>query len=87
MPIKFVDKHMVGFMPILEASEGVLSCGRKISDGAVFDKFSDALVCMNAELESNRKAFRKVKTAKVVEFEGMSLCCACARRQAITTHD
>lgn len=74
MPIKFVDRHMSGFMPILEASEGVLSCGRKISSGPVFDKFSDAFVCMNAWLENNRRASTKVKVAKVVEFEGMVSC-------------
>ena len=75
MPVKFVDKHMVGFMPILEAFEGEsLLCGRTVSDGAVFDHFHEALSCMNAELEDNRKAFRKVRVAKVVQFEGMVSC-------------
>jgi len=73
--VKFVDRHMTGFMPILEAVEGdSLLCGRTVSDGAVFDQFSDALACMNAEIEDNRHAFRKVKVAKVVAFEGMVSC-------------
>ena len=75
MPVKFIDRHMTGFMPILEANEGdSLLCGRTVSDGAVFDQFYDALACMNVEIEDNRKAFRKVKVAKVVEFEGMVSC-------------
>ena len=75
MAVKFVDKHMRDFMSILEAAEGdFLACGRTVSGGAVFDKFSDALVCMNAELESNRKAFRKVRSAVIVEYEGKVSC-------------
>ena len=73
---QFVDKHMVGFMPILEAEEGdSLLCGRTVSDGAVFDHFHEALACMNAEIEDNRHAFRKVKVATgLVQFEGMVSC-------------
>jgi hypothetical protein len=74
MPVTFVDTWNVGFMPILEAEEGFLLCGRTVSDGAVFDGFHEALACMNAELDDNRKAFRKVKVAKVVEFSGMVSC-------------
>jgi hypothetical protein len=65
---------MTGFMSVLEAEEGFLLCGRTVSDGAVFDHFHEALSCMNTELEDNRLAFRKVKVAKVLEFEGMVSC-------------
>ena len=45
MPVKFVDKHMSGFMPILEAVEGdSLLCGRTVSDGAVLNHFHEALM-------------------------------------------
>ena len=33
MPVKFVDKFKVGFMPILQADEGHLLAGRMVETG------------------------------------------------------
>ncbi len=74
MPIKFVDKHMVGFMPVVEASEGYLLGGRMVCDGPVFERFFDALKVMNAWIEQELACDRKVKLGKVVLFEGMASC-------------
>jgi hypothetical protein len=75
MAIKFVDKHMRGVMAILQSVEGdFLSCGRIVSGEIVFDTFAQALGHMNALIESNRQAFRKVQLAAVVEYEGIVSC-------------
>ena len=42
-----------------------------MESGAVYDRFADALICMNASLESNLKADRRVRHGKVVEFRGI----------------
>ena len=49
MAVKFVDRHMRGFMAILHSEDGdFLSCGRTVSGGAVFDTFPQALAHMNS---------------------------------------
>ena len=77
MPVKFVDHHMTGFMPILKATapdadfDGYLLGGCTVDDGVVFNHFFEALTAMNDLIEVNREAFRKVKVAMVWECEGM----------------
>ena len=59
-------------MPIVEADEGeYLLGGQGVYDGAVFERFFDALHCMNEMIEDNVVANRRVKLGKVVQFRGM----------------
>jgi hypothetical protein len=71
MAVKFVDKFTIGFQVIVEAKEGFLLGGCTISDNVACDTFFEALAYMNAVIEDNRQAYRRVKVAKVVEFKGM----------------
>jgi hypothetical protein len=41
MPIRFVDRYIVGFHVIVEADAGFLLCGSTVSSGPVFDSFFD----------------------------------------------
>ena len=60
---EFSEKGVSG--DIVEAEEGVLLGGRQVESGPVFDRFADALICMNAMIQSNVKADRRVKVGKV----------------------
>jgi hypothetical protein len=71
MPLRFVDRYKTGFHVIVEADEGFLLGGRTIDSGPVFGMFVDALGHMNAVIEMNVKAPRRVRLGKVVEFRGM----------------
>jgi len=78
MPVKFVDRHKVGWMPIVEASEGYLLGGRKVCDGPVFERFFDALKVMNAWIEQNLACSRKVKLGRSYSSRGWCLVrCMC----------
>ena len=71
MPVRFVDKYKESFTVIIEADEGFLLGGRTVDEGVVFDTFSDALNHMNAVIEDNVLAYRKVRLGAVVEFKGL----------------
>jgi hypothetical protein len=72
MPIKRVMKYIDGYMPVIQAVEGeYLLGGRGVSDGAVFEKFSDALYVMNEKMKSNLECGRRVMLGAVVPYRGM----------------
>jgi hypothetical protein len=55
MPLKHTWKYMDGYIPIVEAVEGeYLIGGQGVYDGAVFERFSDALFCMNEMVAGGR---------------------------------
>ena len=74
MPVKFVNKHMIGWKAIIEADQGHLLGGRMVDDGPVFDTFFHALSYMNVVIDENVQARRSVKLGKVVLFKGMVSC-------------
>lgn len=43
MELKHSMRHMVGFMPVIEADNGYLLGGRRVYDGPVFERFNEAL--------------------------------------------
>ena len=65
MPVKFVNKHMIGWKAIIEADQGHLLGGRMVEGGPVFDRFLDALYYMNVVIEENIKARRCVRLGDV----------------------
>ncbi len=59
-------------MPVIEADQGVyLLGGRMVVNGPVFERFSEALLVMNAWIQMDQEAGRSVKVARVEAFEGM----------------
>ncbi len=72
MRLKHSMRHMVGFMPVIEADEEVyLLGGRKVHNGPVFERFSEALWVMNAWIQLEQQTGRSVKVGRVEPFEGM----------------
>jgi hypothetical protein len=72
MRLKHSMRFKQGFMPIVEAVEGhYLLGGRVVQDGPVFERFCDALYCMNAWIRLNQESGRFVRVARVEPFEGM----------------
>ena len=56
-------RHVVGFMPVTEADEGVyLLGGRKVHNGPVFERFGQALSVMNAWIQLEQETGRSVKS-------------------------
>ena len=75
MEFRRVERYMEGYMPVVEAAEECcLLGGHPISDGAVYDNYSDALFDMHAVVKNNILANRSVKSGKVVPFKGMVDC-------------
>jgi hypothetical protein len=55
MRLRHSTRFMAGFRPVVEAVDGhYLLGGRAVQDGAVFERFCDALCCMNAWIISNQ---------------------------------
>ena len=72
MAMKWSEKYMDGFMPIVQAVEGeYLLGGRMVIDGTVYETFFDALASMNRTVKNNIESGRRVRQGVIVEFRGM----------------
>lgn len=71
MELKHSMRHMVGFMPVIEADNGYLLGGRRVYDGPVFERFNEALSVMNAWIQLEGEIGRSIKMSWVKPFEGM----------------